>query len=94
MSKIWISDTSMQGSIPPENGSNTNETIHDASIPPKNSETLSSTQEKSLDMCGTEDNSIDLDSTQPTSMDTSVPPENVDSMLVIDISQSDDEILS
>ena len=50
---------------------------------------------KSLpDTCGTEDNSINLDSTQPTSMDTSVPPENVDSIPVIDISQSDEEMLS
>ena len=43
-------DTSMQGSIPPENGSNTHETMHDTSIPPRNSETLSNTQEKSPDM--------------------------------------------
>ena len=107
-------DTSMQGSIPAENGSNTNETMyvpfgpsspaenqvcekgtpeisHDTSYLLKNSDTLSSTQEKSPDSCGTDENSNNLVHSQHQWI-----PQFHLKMLIVHLllTQSDEEMLS
>ena len=73
--------TSVEGSGVAESNNNTDE----------KGDRLSSTQESPSIP---NDNATNLDRTQETSMDTSVTPENVDSTPVIDISQSNDEMLN
>ena len=60
----------------------------------ENGERASTAQENCCDSSVADENATNLDITQLTFIDTSVPPKEVDSTSVIDISQSDDEMLN